>query len=61
MATLAGHGGMPIENEDDAVADIYVDQDEDGQEFMPGGDIQSITQRGEPLYRSARQAQHECS
>ena len=52
---------MPIENEDDAVADIYVDNDEDGQEFMPGGDIQSITQRGEPLYRSARQAQHECS
>jgi hypothetical protein len=48
MPSLAGHGGMPTGNEDDDVQDIYVDQDDDGQEFMPGGDVQSLmhTQRG---------------
>lgn len=40
-----------MENEDDDVQDIYVDQDEDEQDFLPReGDVQSMhinTQRGE--------------
>ena len=59
MPMLTGHGGMPMDNEDDDVQDIYVDQDDDEQGLMPGGHIQSLqmhTQRGESLYCTARQS-----
>mgnify|MGYP007125056690 CR=1 FL=1 len=52
-----GHGGLPMENEEDDVQDIYVDQEEDEQGFVPGGDVQSLqvhTDRGEAQYRSAQ-------
>ena len=52
---LAGHGRIPTENEEDDVQDIYIDQDEDEQGFVPGHDVQSLhmNQRGEICCTSA--------